>query len=229
MKAFIVSFCKIALGVLILGALGLPARANLISNGSFETPVVPTANFSNFNIGSTAITGWTVVGPQVSIVSGSFSQGGLSFPAENGNQWLDLTGDGANAVEGVEQVLATTIGQTYTVSFWVGNVVNVGGIFGTTSTVAVQINGTTIDTATNSMGTGLSTQVWEQFTTSFVASSSSTILGFLNEDPSSDNSNGLDNIVVTAGASSATPEPSSLLLLGTGLLGLAALRKQWFA
>ena len=59
---------------------------------------------------------------------------------------------------------------------------------------------------------------WEQFTTSFLATSSSTTLEFLNEDPLSDNSNGLDNGVVTPGSVVSTPEPSTLLLLhGSGL------------
>jgi hypothetical protein len=63
------------------------------------------------------------------------------------------------------------------------------------------------------MGAGGTTQVWEQFTTSFLATSSSTTLEFLNEDPLSDNSNGLDNVVVTPGSVVSTPEPSTLLLL----------------
>jgi hypothetical protein len=35
----------------------------LITNGSFESPVVPVGSFTNFASGSTGITGWTVVGP----------------------------------------------------------------------------------------------------------------------------------------------------------------------
>ena len=119
----------------------LPLRADSITNGSFETPVVPVGGFTNLASGSTGITGWTVVGAAggVSIVSGSFSQNGISFPAENGVQWLDLTGDGTNSNEGVQQTFATTSGTEYTLSFWVGNVYNPGGIFGTTSTVDVRL------------------------------------------------------------------------------------------
>jgi hypothetical protein len=84
---------------------------------------------------------------------------------------------------------------------------------GTTSTVNVLVNGTMIQTATNSMGAGGTTQIWEQFTTSFLATSFSTTLEFLNGDPGNDNSNGLDNVAVTPGSVVSTPEPSTLLLL----------------
>ena len=100
----------------------------LVANGSFETPVVPVGSFSNFLTGSTAITGWTVFGPAVSVVSGSFTSGALSFPAQDGVQWLDLTGPTSGPSEGVNQTVTTTAGQTYNLSFYVGNIV--GGGFG---------------------------------------------------------------------------------------------------
>jgi len=54
---------------------------------------------------------------------------------------------------------------------------------GTTSTVNVLMDGVLIQTSTNSMGTGGTTQVWEQFNTSFLAIPSSTTLEFLKGDP----------------------------------------------
>src|SRR5580704_14235100 len=77
----------------------LPLQADSITNGSFESPVVPVGGFTNFGNGSVLIPGWTVIGAPggVSIVSGSFTQNGISFPAEDGAQWLDLTGDGTNS------------------------------------------------------------------------------------------------------------------------------------
>lgn len=218
---------KIVFAVVIISFLALPARANLITNGSFETPTVPAGGFTNFNSGSTGITGWTVTGPQVSIVSGSYTSFGLSFPAEDGTQWLDLTGDNANAVEGVEQTIATSSGVTYDLSYFVGNQVDPGGPYGTTSTVDVLVNGSVIQKSTNSMGAGETTQVWQQFMTSFVATSSSTTIEFLNGDPPNDNTNGLDNVVVVPGPIlTATPEPSTFTLFAIALCGFLGLRKR---
>jgi Protein of unknown function (DUF642)/PEP-CTERM motif len=198
--------------------------ANLLTDGSFETPAVPSGGFMNFGTAAT-LDGWTVVGPQVSIVSGSFTQNGISFLAEDGTQWLDLTGDGSNRSEGVQQSVATVPGQTYTLSFWVGNVNNVGGIFGTTSSVDLLLNGAPDGTFTNSCTTCTAAQAWEQFTTSFVASGTTTLLTFLNEDGPTDNSNGLDNVVLT-GKAAAVPEPATLGLLTLGLVGLVRARRR---
>ncbi len=202
----------------------LPSRAQIITNGSFETPTVPVGSFTSYASGSTGITGWTVVGASggVAVVSGTFTQSDITFPAEDGVQWLDLTGVSTNAVEGVEQTVTTVANTPYTLSFWVGNVYDPGGAFGTTSTVDVMlggIDGTSLGAFTNS-STTTGTQVWEQFTTSFTASGSSTTLDFLNADPSSDNTNGLDNIVMNP-----VPEPGTLSLMGIGLLGLLRRRK----
>lgn len=210
----------------ILTLMGSPAFANLITNGSFETPVVPVGGFTNFNSASTGITGWTVVGPQVSIVSGTYASFGLKFPAEDGSQWLDLTGDGSNKVEGVKQTVSTTAGSTYDLSFYVGNQVNSSGIYGTTSTVEVLVNGTPVHAFTNSLGAGGTTQVWEQFSLSFVAGSGSSTVEFLNEDPATDNTNGLDNVVLAEHPTTTVPEPPTfaLLVLPLFVLGLVKLR-----
>lgn len=201
-------------------------RANLITNGSFETPTVPVGGFTNYGSGSTLISGWTVVGNQVSVVSGSFSQSGISFPAEAGNQWLDLTGDGSNQdTEGVEQTIATTIGDLYTLSFFVGNVDSPATGFGTTSTVDLYINGGFVDAFTNAIPNS-TTQTWEQFTTSGVANATSATIEFLNGDPGGDNTNGLDNVVALDNGPAAVPEPSSFMLLGFGLLSLAGFARR---
>src|ERR1035438_3420061 len=93
------------------------ARADLITNGSFEsttTPAVSAGSFQNFGPGSTGIPGWTVVGAagtNVSVVSTTDVESGISYPAEQGSFWLDLTGDASNSdTEGVEQTVSTTIG-----------------------------------------------------------------------------------------------------------------------
>lgn len=213
--------------ILAVGLLAPTARANLLTNGSFETPVVPAGGFANFNSGSTGITGWTVTGPQVSVVSKTYTSFGFSFPAEDGAQWLDLTGYVSNAVEGVEQAVSTTAGATYDLSYFVGNQVNPGGPYGTTSTVNVYVDGVLIQTAVNSSGAGGTTQVWQQFSASFVAASGSTTLKFLNGDPRTDYTNGLDNVVLTAGTTSPVPEPSTLAMFALALCagGFIALQK----
>ena len=169
-----------------------PATSNLIRNGGFEKPVVPIGSYEGFSNGQ-SFHHWTVTGASgnVAVVSGTFTQNGFSFPAEAGNQWLDLTGV-SNSATGVTQTVPTVSGATYIVTFWVGNVYDPGGIFGTTSTVDVLVDGTQVKAVTNSeMGT---TQQWERFKVHFTASSTSTSITFLNGDPSNDTNNGLDGV-----------------------------------
>jgi hypothetical protein len=227
MKPLLISL--IATAGLLVGAGA--ANANVLTNGSFETPATAAGTFTNYAVGSTGLTGWTVTGPSggcgVSTVSGTFSQGGVTFEAEDGSQWLDLTGDGCNTTEGVAQTVTTTSGDKYQLSYWIGNTTG-GGIFGTTSTASVFLNGSATAAFTDTNSTADSTGLnWEEFTHTFVAGSSTT-LDFVNEDPGSDNSNGLDNVVLLdeGPATIGVPEPLTLSLFGAGLAGAAAMRRR---
>jgi hypothetical protein len=170
--------------------------ASLITNGSFELPVVTSGSYQEFSTGD-ALSGWTVTGApgNVDVISTTFTSGGFSFPAEDGSQALDLTGT-SNSSTGVSQTVSTTPGVTYQLSFWVGNVVNPGGAFGTTSTVDVLVNGMQLLAAENTQGAGTTTLNWQQFAMQFTAASSATTVVFLNADPSSDTSNFIDHVVL---------------------------------
>ncbi len=169
---------------------------SLITNGSFELPIVTVGSYQTLSTGDPP-SGWTVVGAAGSVapISTTFTQNGFSFPAEDGSQALDLTG-ASNSATGVSQTVLTTPGVMYQLSFWVGNVVNPDGIFGTTSTVDVLVNGTQLLAAENTQGTGTTTLSWQEFTVRFTATSSATSVEFLNADPSTDTSNFIDNVVL---------------------------------
>lgn len=227
----------------LLAAVGLlvsaPAAAqqNLIVNGSFETPVVTAGSFSDFLTGSTAIPGWTVFGDPgkgVSIVSGTFVDR-IAFPAQDGAQWLDLTGNGFNSeTQGLAQTVATVPGHRYQLSYYIGNVTDPEQVYGTTSAVTVLVNGTPVATDVNSM-TGTTRQVWQQFTrTLFTATAATTTVGFRNADTpcTCDQHNGLDHIVLidldAEPVAQAVPAPAlspRLVLLLVALLGWIGYRR----
>ncbi|MBI4901847.1 MAG: DUF642 domain-containing protein [Actinobacteria bacterium] len=168
-------------------------------NGSFELPVVPVDAFTLFT-STTPLPGWQVVGASgnVAAVSTGYHQDGLRFPAADGAQWLDLTGL-SNTATGITQTIATRSSARYTVRFQLGNVVNPGGIFGTTSSVDVSVNGQVVRTVTNALGAGQGVLVWQEVSVSFTASSASTTISFLNRDPATDNSNGIDAVTIVPG------------------------------
>jgi len=198
--------------VLTLGAA--PAEANLIVNGSFEDPTVPVGGFINFGGGSTAITGWTVVGVDSSVVNGTFTQSGIVFQAQDGNQWSDLAGVTSNSMtSGVMQGIATMIGQAYEVSFYVGSATD--NYFFFPGTVDLSIDGGARVSYTNPTAPANMLD-WKLFTVQFTATSTTTNLTFFNGSAANNFLGAIDNVSLTA-----VPEPTSVAFLVMGAAGLA--------
>jgi hypothetical protein len=196
--------------VTVLGLAVAPAKAQIIVNGSFETPPVPSGSFTDYSGGSTGITGWTVVGIDVAVISGTFAQNGITFEAQNGNQWVDLTGNNSNSpTNGVTQTVATTNGLSYLLSFYVGSATD--NTFYFASTVGLSINGGTVVSYTNPTAP-TNMLNWEQFTAGFTATGSTTNITFFNRVAGNNNCS-LDSVSL-----SPVPEPSTLLL-GCGAAG----------
>ncbi len=170
--------------------------ANLLTDGGFEKPVVPSKSYDVFSTGQT-FSKWTVVGAtgDVGIVSGAFTQNGFTFPAKSGNQFVDLTGLTQTAT-GLSQTVPTVAAAKYKLVFWIGNVYDPGGIFGVSSTVKVLVNGRHVFSATNSAQS--TTQVWQKFSTMITATSKRTKIALVNGDPPNDTNNGLDAVELLA-------------------------------
>ena len=85
--------------------------ANLIGNGSFETPVIDS-DFQVFGTNA-SIGNWTVQFTDVDIVRNNIL--GTGIVAQEGSQWLDLNGYDRG---GVFQFITTVAGADYNLRFW---------------------------------------------------------------------------------------------------------------
>lgn len=200
-------------------SLACNAQAAVIVNGSFEDPVINPGSFEIYNEGSTVITGWTVVGLNTGLISGSYVEGLIQFQAQDGVQWVDLTGPGSLSSTGITQTLATDIGQAYELSFYVGSVSD--GVAYFPSTVDLQINGGARVSYTNPAAPTTSLD-WKLFTAGFTANSATTSITFLNGNTIYNNISALDNVSIAA-----VPEPSSsLLVIAGGVVGMSFSRRR---
>jgi hypothetical protein len=183
----------LACGAAVSPAAG--AGPNLIQNGGFELPLVGVGSYQLYGTGQ-SFPGWTVVGARgnVAPISGKYTSAGILFPAKAGRQWLDLTGL-SNTNTGVSQTVTTAPGASYQLTFAVGNVVQPGGAYGTSTTVNVWVNGHLVLAAKNTQGGR--TQSWKTFTLTVKATSAKTAIAFRNGDRHTDFSAGLDGVSLT--------------------------------
>jgi hypothetical protein len=189
----------------------LAAQANMMVNGDFEasssTTVTPT--------------GWTNIGHNDGVIAYSYAR----TPAYSGLYFYDLGGFGdptGPAGHGIQQTVATTPGTAYTLTFGLTS-----EDFSGNSTLEVSIGGITTYLNLTSTGTFLGKPFTTQ-TINYVATGASTVISFIEfANPSGGNNDPLIDNVIFDVASTSVPEPSTLLLLGSGVVGLIGFRRKW--
>jgi choice-of-anchor C domain-containing protein len=179
-------------GVTVYATVASGSSSNLIHNGSFESPSIGGNGYVFYPVGSTNITGWTVIGPpgsDVDITSDNWN----NTLAENGTQYFDPTGDYSDGGAGISQSFPTTPGTTYNLIFYHGTYSHQG----INQALGVTIGNNYYTFGETSGGPGLGLD-WRQVVIPFVASSNSTTLSFTSLTGGNTDDIFVDNVQVVA-------------------------------
>jgi choice-of-anchor C domain-containing protein len=193
-------------------------------DGSFEDTA---DNCNQYNVSGNAIPGWTIYAGNV-----DWEAGCDGWAASDGTHSLDLVGDGAGGIGGIEQTFDTTPGAVYEVRFdLAGNPGNVPVV----KPLAVTVAGVEHDFTFDTTGRTATDMGWTRETFTFVATSASTTISFYSDVSASGGINAgpaLDNVRIFPLASFVTEDVpldwvnwAAALVLGcAGLLALARRR-----
>lgn len=178
---------------------------------SFGMAAVAQVNNGSFETGD--FTGWTVSGDTAfaGVCDVSNCPGG--FAPEDGNfaAYFGPVGDTAT----ISQNIATTPGDSYALSFYLANPVG-----GTPNFFNVTFGSSSFSFSNFGVAFG-----WQEFTLTTLATSNETPLSFtFRNDPSYWF---LDNVSVSQ-SGGTVPEPGTIVLFGSGILGIAGIARRKF-
>jgi choice-of-anchor C domain-containing protein len=200
-------------------SIGQLASASLVTNGSFETPVVGAA-FAQRDVGFN-MDGWIVY-------SGNVDHIATLWEGAEGTHSLDMNGSTAG---GIYQDLATTAGESYLIRFALSE--NFGSADKRLEVLwdGAQIADITVIHDPGRTGTDMRYEYYELTAT---ATGGTSRLAFNSLTGAQNGFNGfapfygpvLDDVSVNALAPTApVPEPASIVLYGLGALGLIGYRR----
>ena len=200
--------------VLVLGLLLLlpvsRAHASPFTNGSFESAAVnPGGGFTTLGAGNTSITGWQVMTASIDYI-------GTFWERADGNRSIDLNGNQGAA--GIRQTFDTVLGTTYRVDFALAG--NPDGD-PTTKTLNVSAGAALQGYSFSTIGATRPDMNWDYRSFLFTATGTSSTLTFQSTTPGAYYGPAIDDVSITA-----VPEPMTLALLGTGMLGVAIRRRR---
>ena len=205
------------LGVLVIAVLASAvligagkAKAALIVNGGFETPVLAAGQSKTLSTGDSSMAPWVITAGSIDVVQSGY------WPAYEGSNSIDLNGVSAGTIR---QTFATIPGTTYALTFAYAcnaDVVDVNhSVFTGIGHVTVTGASTLLDTTVSHSGSSRANMNYQIYSGNFVADSSSTTLQF--QDVSNDP--GMHGVVIDNVSVNSVPEPQTLALLaGASLL-----------
>jgi hypothetical protein len=194
----------VLLAAAILIAMVGSASANLITNGSFEDPALSNGSWTIF----ANIPGWTGTNAGIEV------RNNVAGIAEDGNNFVELD---SNSNSGMYQTVTTVASSTYTLSYYYAPRQNVAF---ESNYIELYFDGKLIDSIS---GYSTSDNAWSLRSFTVTGTGNDTIK-FMAAGTDDSYGGSIDNVSMNA----AVPEPTSLLLFGTGIfgIGMAAWRKR---
>lgn len=207
------------IAVLMGGAAAALRAQNLVQNPGFETGDRVATTLANWSVNRNDCTG--VMGdPSVADGTGRTYAQSAGGPGDDPlnplydveptphTGYSDFWFGAASCLPSVSQTLATVFGQTYSLDFWLN--LNSSWGFGTSNLFKVMVGANTL------FNGQVNNYSWAESQYTFTGTGSDVLAFYGNNPPGGTE---LDDVSVTA----VTPEPASMVLLATGLLGMGGL------
>lgn len=218
------TFKLLAGAALVSAGLAQAAPIELIKNGSFETPDIPTNTALQFGAGSpqAAAFGWAIGGNGVELRDNRNFPVGYTHVAADGKQYVELAVEGnvANGNSSIWQEVFLKQGQEYTLTF----AYSPRAPFGTSENKAtVSFVDEFIELVANASGQSQSSAInlWQYMTFTLIGTGKTERLTFAAAGSNGSYGMFFDDVSLTA-----TPLPGAALLFGTSLAGFLAARKR---